>query len=269
MRLLIVDNETSEREALTVLCQSYDDFSDLETAASGSEALEIMHVNPPDVVLLECQLSDMTGFDVLRALGKDRRPTLIMMAADGRHAAKAFESAAIDYLTRPVAAGQFEVALARVRAVTRRARAMEEVLERGSSTLDGENTQAHSTPVSDYRLVGERAGRFYFLAPSDVVYIEANGNYVTIHSEQDKYINRDSLRRLAPLLEGSGFVRISRSIIVNLRRVKFAERASPGVLRFMLGTGVQLLSGAGFRLGTGAKLDIVKRRRTRRAQCPD
>ena len=98
MRLLIVDDEPIERAALTRLCLLHGNFSDLGTAASGAEALEKIHANPPDVVLLECELKDMSGFDVLRALGKDERPVLIMVADDERHAAKAFESAAIDYL---------------------------------------------------------------------------------------------------------------------------------------------------------------------------
>jgi two-component system, LytTR family, response regulator len=124
--------------------------------------------------------------------------------------------------------------------------------------LDG-GSLAESPLSSSGRLVGERAGRFYFLAPSQVDYIEADSNYLHIYTGKDHYINRDSLRRLAPLLEQHGFFRISRSILINLRRVEFAERAGGAVLAFVLSSGVRLLSAKGYRIAAGAELRLAKR----------
>jgi DNA-binding LytR/AlgR family response regulator len=109
------------------------------------------------------------------------------------------------------------------------------------------------------RLVGERTGRFYFLAPSDVDYIEADSNYMYLQIGNDRYINRDSLKRLAPLLEPLGFIRISRSILLNLRRVAYAEREGRGILAFTLNSGVRLVSSAGYRIAAGASLRVGRR----------
>jgi two-component system LytT family response regulator len=138
-----------------------------------------------------------------------------------------------------------------------------------SGGFPGEDQHVQSALGNDDRLVGERAGRFYFVAPGEVDYIEANGNFLTIHSGLDEYVTRDSFKRLGPLLEQSGFARISRSVVINLRRVEFVERAGPGVLRFMLESGSQLLSSAGYRLRSGAKLDVVRLRGANRIAVAD
>jgi len=117
------------------------------------------------------------------------------------------------------------------------------------------------------RLVGERTGRFYFLAPSDVDYITADGNYIYLQIGNDRYINRDSLKRLAPLLEPLGFIRISRSALLNLRRVAYAEREGRGILAFTLNSGVRLVSSAGYRTGAGADLRV--RRKNPRLSLPE
>ena len=114
------------------------------------------------------------------------------------------------------------------------------------------------------RLVGERTGRFYLFSPIEIDYIEADGNYVNIHAGCDKYMSRDSLTRLSILLDGYGFVRISRSVLLNLHRVAFGERTSRGVLTFELASGVRVRSSTGYRLEAGASLRIVRSRGSRR-----
>jgi DNA-binding LytR/AlgR family response regulator len=113
-------------------------------------------------------------------------------------------------------------------------------------------------------LVGERAGRFYFLEPSDVDYISADSNYLYLQIGTDRYINRDSLKRLTPIIEPLGFIRISRSILLNLRRVAYAEREGRGVLAFTLNSGVRLVSSAGYKIAAGADLRVDRRSGSRR-----
>jgi hypothetical protein len=112
-------------------------------------------------------------------------------------------------------------------------------------------------------LVGERAGRIHFLSPSEVDYIEADSNYVKLHAGQDRYINRDSVTRLAGLLKDAGFLRISRAILLNLQRVSFAEREGSGVLAFVMRSGARVVSSAGMRLEPGALLRIAHTRGSR------
>jgi two-component system LytT family response regulator len=264
MRVLIVDDNPDERAALAQLCQARGNFGDLAIADSGVEALKIIRASPPDMMLLDCELSDMTGFDVLRSLTRDERPLPIMIADDGRHAVEALELAAIDYLTRPVSAERFDACLRRIRALNGQLR-REILAEHLGADAQIERRFPAATPLGiGDRLVGERAGRFYFLAPGDVDYIQADSNYMYLQIGNDRYINRDSLKRVTPLLEPLGFIRISRSILLNLRRVAYAEREGRGILAFTLNSGVRLVSSAGYRIAAGANLQVGRRCGTRR-----
>jgi two-component system, LytTR family, response regulator len=255
MLVLIVDDNPDERAALARLCQERGNVGDLKIADSGGEALRLIRASRPDMVLLDCELCDMTGFDVLRSLRRDERPLPIMVADDGRHAVEALELAAIDYLTRPVSVERFDACLQRVRTLSGQfgPETLATHLDAGAQTACF--PAASPLGVGD-RLVGERAGRFYFLAPSDVDYIAADSNYMYLQIGNDRYITRDSLKRLAPLLEPLGFIRISRSILLNLRRVAYAEREGRGVLAFTLNSGVRLVSSAGYRIAAGANLRV-------------
>jgi two-component system LytT family response regulator len=102
------------------------------------------------------------------------------------------------------------------------------------------------------------------LASGNVDFIQADGNYVQIHVGGERYLSRDSLNRLSPMLAPMGFIRISRSILLNLRRVCFAEREGGGVLAFALESGDRVTSSAGFRLEAGAPLRVVRTRGIRR-----
>jgi two-component system, LytTR family, response regulator len=246
------------------LCHSHGGFGNPIVVESGTQALEQIRVNQPDVALLACELQDMTGFDVLRALDDDERPATIIVAPDDRYAAEALSSAAVDYLTRPISADRLGLALKRACSSTPRVirDAVAQIVPAGDRA---DARHPGSLPLGHRdRLVGERAGRIYFFSPIDIDYIEADSNYVKIHVGSERYINRDSLSRLSALLESIGFVRISRAVLLNLQRVSFAEREGRGVLAFVLESGARVVSSTGFRLESGAQLRIARTRGTRR-----
>jgi two-component system LytT family response regulator len=259
MCLLIADHDQAERAMLVQHCEAYGGFDRVLIATSGAEALEKICSSRPEAVLMDCELIDMSGFDVLRSLDDTQRPPAIMLAADDRYAAEAFEAAAIDYLKRPITARRFELALSRIHVAAHLAPAAV-VNDRMEPASSGEFRPAAPPLGFGNRLVGERARRLYFLAPDNVDYIEANSNYINIFVGEDSYIKRDSLTRLLPLLKPYGFVRISRSVIVNLQRVTFAERAGRGKLSFELASGMKVISDAGYRLDSGAALRVERSR---------
>lgn len=263
MRTVIADQESSERTTLIDLCCSHGGLGNLIVVGSGTEALEQIRVNQPEVALLACELQDMTGFDVLRALDDDGRPATIMVGPDDRYAAQALSSPATDYLTRPISPDRLALALKRAYS---RTRAIRNAAAQRVPAVDGGDVRYPGSfpPRHPDRLVGERAGRIYFFAPIDIDYIEADSNYVKIHVGSERYINRDSLTRLSALLENAGFVRISRAVLLNLQRVSFAEREGRGVLAFVLESGARVVSSTGFRLESGAQLRIARTRGTRR-----
>jgi two-component system, LytTR family, response regulator len=262
MSAVIADRASRERTALVELCHVRGGLGDLIVVESGTEALQQIRVNRPQVALLACDLQDMTGFDVLRALNDTERPATIMVGPDDRYADEALSSAAADYLTRPISPDRLRLALNRACSVSRR------VVNRDPDRIDLEgDVNPHSCVLSlghRDRLVGERGGRIYFFSPAAIDYIEADSNYVRIHVGSERYINRDSLTRLSGLLADFGFVRISRAVLLNLQRVSYAQREGRGVLAFVLESGARVVSTTGFRLESGAHLRIARTRGAKR-----
>lgn len=261
MSVLIVEHKPAERAALARLCESHEQLGKPVTAETGAEALTVIRAIEPEVLLLECELTDMSGFDLLRALPEHERPAAIMVASDNRYAAEVAEFAATEYLTLPVSEDRFHTTIQRLGAdryngSPGQARSNDPPT---NGRLAGCELREPAVELKD-RLVGERGGRYYFFDPYNIDYIEADSNYIKIHAGNDQYIQRDSLARLVPLLKHYGFLRINRSVLINLRRVEYAVREGGGTLAFVLPSGDRLVSSAGYRLGPTAQLRVSRSR---------
>jgi two-component system LytT family response regulator len=224
VKVLIVDDRAATRNALIRLCERRDDVQVVGEAACGTAAIDAVGPLNPDIVLLGVELSDMSGFDVLRAVAADTRPLGIVASNYAGHATRAFEEGAFDYLVMPVAAERFDRAMTRAR-----------------HRLD------RTVPNPPRFLVGERQRRLYPLDPRSIDYIEADGNYVTLRAGKEEYLSRDSIKRLALQLTELGFVRIERSLLVNAAAVAYAEVARHGTFALTLSSGVCLHSSAAYR----------------------
>ncbi len=235
MKLLIVDDEPLARSALIQLCNRTADLDVVGEAESGVAAIDAAGKLHPDVMLLDVGLPDMSGFDVLRVARSERRPLGIMVTAHADHAAAAFELGAVDYLVKPVSAGRFAESMERAR---------QRVASRGRPQPGHENGANGS---AFKLLIGEREHRLYPMNADSVDYIESDGNYVTLRSGTAKYISRDSLKRLSVDLAGHGFLRIERSLLVNVRAVVYVEPVGRGTFAFTLSSGACLHSSASYR----------------------
>jgi two-component system LytT family response regulator len=267
MRIVIADSEASERATLVALCRSRGVSAELHAVESGSRALSMIRGRRPDIALLACQLDDMAGFDVLRALSEQEHPATILVATDERHVTEALSSSVAGYLVRPFSDQHFSRALHRACSHAQwkqRAQRMDAVAKAPAPAMEADDSAFESPLGFCDRLVGERAGRLYFLPAANVDFIESDGNYVQIHLGGERYLSRDSLNRLSPLLVHMGFMRINRSVLLNMRRVCFAEREGGGVLAFALESGDRVTSSAGFRLEAGAPLRVMRTRGIRR-----
>jgi two-component system, LytTR family, response regulator len=237
MTLLIVDREPSVRSALGQLCLQATDVHVVGEAESGGEAIDAAESLSPDVMLIDVALPDMSGFDVLRGAG-NVRPLGIMLSHQPDFAERAIAEGAVDYLLKPVSADRFERAIGRVRKRIILAQAAQTQLTRGMLELLGRRPKI---------LVGERQHRLYPLNIEKIDYIEADGNYVTIRAGNTEYISRDTIKRLEADLADFGFMRIGRSILLNIRAIKFAEPAGRGTLAFTLSSGTCLHSSETYR----------------------
>jgi len=246
LKLLVVDHEAPVLSTLIRLCQRSDDIQVIGEAESGGAAIDAAMRDCPDVMLLGVELPDMTGFDVLRAMPTETRPLGIMVTTRAEDALTAFTEGVLDYLLKPVSADRFDRALERVRQ-----RFARHIAWSKSPQAVRESQPAHdligALGVKPKLLVGERQHRLYPLDPTKIDYIEADGNYVTIRTGNVEYISRDSIKRLATELAEFGFVRIERSLLLNIRAVLYAEMAGQGAFAFTLTSGACLHSSATYR----------------------
>jgi two-component system, LytTR family, response regulator len=241
VKLLIVEHRVEARESLIRLCERRDDLQIVGEAESGRAALEVAGRLNPDVMLLDVELPDMSGFELLRAVGAQTRPLGIMVSNGADQATRAFEEGAIEYFVMPVTAQRFDLAMARART-------------RFNGTLPGEGRltstlleSRRTLPSPPRFLVGERQRRLYPLDPKSIDYIEADGNYVTLRVGQAEYLRRDSIKSLSTQLAECSFIRIDRSLLVNSAAVAYAEVAGHGTYAFTLTSGVCLHSTAAYR----------------------
>ncbi len=237
MRLLIVDQEPQVRTELTRLCLGVADLRVVGEADSGGTAIDAARSLSPDVMLIDVALPDMSGFDVLHGAGNSGS-LAIMTSRRPDLAERALAEGAVDYLVKPVGAERFERAIALVRQRHMFEEAAEARLIQG--ILEGLGKRPKI-------LVGERQHRLYPLDIEKIEYIEADGNYVTIRAANQEYISRDTIKRLSAELASFGFVRIDRSILLNIRAVQFAEPVGHGTLAFTLSSGTCLHSTKTYR----------------------
>ncbi|MGH8189204.1 MAG: LytR/AlgR family response regulator transcription factor, partial [Steroidobacteraceae bacterium] len=165
--------------------------------------------------------------------------------AHPEHALQAFATEAIDFLTKPVDAERFASAIARAQRRVSQSERAQPPLHRPATGVPASSGERLATPQS--RLVGERAHRLYFLDIPTVDYIESDGNYVIIQSGEDRYISRNTLKHLSAVLAPLGFLRIEKSLLINVRRMAFAERIGQGEFAFTMRGGQRLVSSRSYR----------------------
>jgi len=241
VKILIVDDHAHARDSLTRLCERSDSLQVVGEAACGKAAIDAADTLDPDIMLLDVELPDMSGFELLRAVGAGTHPLGIMVSSCPDHAIRAFSEGAIDYFVMPATEERFDLAMARARhllnsALPAHGRLTSSASERGPTL---------SSPPRF--LVGERQRRLYPLDPKSIDYIEADGNYVTLRTGKVEYLSRDSIKHLSRELLELGFVRITRSLLVNAAAVLYAERAGHGIFALTLTSGACLHSSAAYR----------------------
>jgi two-component system LytT family response regulator len=252
LKVLIVDNERQQRTSLIELCAQRDDVQIVGEAESGLAALRAAGELCPDVMLVDVALPDMSGFDLLSAAHGQSGPLSIIVTGGPDKAAAALAAGALDYLLKPVSAARLGQSLERAQ---RRRQ-----LPRASASIPRLEPPPGAFKVSLRShnklrfLVGERQHRLYPLEVEKIDYIEAHGNYVTIRSGSCDYIRRDSIKRLAADLADRGFVRIERSLLLNVLAIVYAQVANHGTFAFTLASGACIQSSTSYR---EAILDVL------------
>lgn len=247
LRVMVVDDEPLARSLLVRLCKAIGDVEIVVQSDSGAAAIDAARTHRPDLLLLDVDLPDMSGFELMRALQDSFpgfAPVSIMLATNAEHALSAFDVGAIDFLIKPVRAARFTEAMRRAR---QRSEWTLNATQRSLPTTAWTPAREQTIPQSPRLLAAERERRLYLLDPDKVDYIESYGNYVRIWSGAVPYISRECVKELAMLLASSGFVRVQRSKLINLRAVSYIERPGQGIFVFILGCGTRLESTPTYR----------------------
>jgi two-component system LytT family response regulator len=235
LRVLIVDDEPLAREGIKLMLGG---DSQVIEARNGREAVAKIRDEKPDLVLLDIQMPRMNGFAVVEAVGAEKMPAVIFVTAHDQYAIRAFEISAVDYLLKPVTEERFRVAFERARKRLGAGRP-DESARQILTVLD-----AIANPRRYLSRLAIRSGeRTVFLTLDDVAWIEAAQNYVRVHTGQAVHLLHVPMNTLATSLDPDRFVRIHRSHIVNLQRIKQLWTLAHGQYVLELDSGERLQSG--------------------------
>ncbi|HEX4959666.1 MAG TPA: LytTR family DNA-binding domain-containing protein [Thermoanaerobaculia bacterium] len=235
---LVVDDEPLAREGLRMLLAEDPEVGAVREAKNGREAVAAIRKARPDLVFLDVQMPEMNGFSVVQEIGAEHMPAVVFVTAHDKYAIQAFEVSAIDYLLKPVTRERFTQALARAKARLG-AQPAEEASRQILSLLET-MTSPHRALK---RLAVRTAGKTSFVDIGDVDWIEAAENYVKLHVGRASHLVHVAMNKLEESLDPETFVRIHRSIIVNVGRIKELEPSLHGEYVVTLPHDVRVRSG--------------------------
>ena len=235
IRALVVDDEPLARRAIRRFVAKHAGVNVIGECGDGESAVRAIRERNPDLVFLDIQMPEMDGFRVLSEVGANKMPVTIFVTAYDRYALRAFDANAIDYLLKPIGKERFERALTRAKQRIA-GRLNDDDAHRIISSLE-RFAAARTYPD---RLAIPKNGRVLFVATKDIDWIEAEGNYVRLHVGNREHEFRETLAGLEEKLNPSEFLRIHRSTIVNIRRIKEIQAWFHGHHRVLLEDGTEL-----------------------------
>ncbi|HKV35025.1 MAG TPA: LytTR family DNA-binding domain-containing protein [Pyrinomonadaceae bacterium] len=243
IRTLIIDDVQLARERLKRCLADHPDVEVVGECDNGDKAVKDIRALTPDLIFLDVQMPALNGFGVLEALKAERMPVVIFVTAYNEYAIQAFEVNALDYLLKPVDSERLSKAVQRAKAhlaqpdqgddLDSRFRAMLEDIKTGSKFLK--------------RLTIKLTGRTILLPTDEIDWIETYGNYLKVHAGRESHLIRGTMQSLETKLDTQKFVRVHRSVIVNIEKVKEIYPRSNGDQDLVLQNGQQLMLSRNYR----------------------
>jgi two-component system LytT family response regulator len=237
LNVLVVDDEPLARAGLKILLDADRHVGTVVEARNGKEAIAAIRTQRPDLVLLDVQMPRMDGFAVIEAVGPEKMPAVIFVTAHSHYAIRAFEISAVDYLLKPVTEDRFRLAFERARNRLHIAPATESTQQMLSLLEAIASPRRHLT-----RLAVRSGERTIFLPVDDVDWIEGWQNYVRLHVGRVIHLLHVPMNTIEASLDPSTFLRIHRSHIVNVKRIKQLWSATHGQYIVELTSGERLQS---------------------------
>ncbi len=242
VRTLIVDDEPPARRRLRALLEQRDDVTVVGECGDGRAAVQQILAEAPELVLLDIQMPELDGLGVVREVGTERMPVTVFVTAYDDHALEAFDARAIDYLVKPVDRERFARAIDRAVSLVRAGVRAEQ-----QAALDRIFAESVSVGASTPSRIAIRAGgKVTFLPVADVDWVEAADDHVRFHVGKASYLHRATLSALAERLPPN-FMRIHRSVIVNVERIRELQPWFQGDWVAILHDGTRLTTGRSYR----------------------
>jgi len=239
---LIVDDEPLARQRVHRLLEGENDITILGECSDGVEAISQIRSRKPDIVFLDVQMPEVDGFDVLGALSQEDMPLVIFVTAYDQHAVRAFEVHAIDYLLKPFEDDRFLQSLQRAR----------EAVQQGTIAASTQRlvellNETRAERGGTKRIMVRTGGHISFLRTADIDWIEAQGDYVSLHCQGKRHLIRENIGDLEQRVQPEGFIRIHRSTIINITRIKELQPLFHGDYTVVLVDGSRLTMSRSFR----------------------
>jgi two-component system LytT family response regulator len=256
LRAMIVDDEVHGREVVRHMLKNHKDVTVIGEAANGTTALEDIRLLKPDLLFLDIHMPRPGGMEIVDALGRDVPPVVVFITAHEKHAVEAFARRAFDYPLKPFDQERFDQTMVRVRERFRArqdadiGRRVREVLDPAGLPVEearDESGPGNPTGGPLTRFVIKEAGRVFFVPVGAADWLEASGNYVGLHVGEKTHLIHDTLTNVEQTLDPRKFLRIHRSTIVNIDRIKELQPFGNSEFVVVLSDGTHLKLSRSFR----------------------
>jgi len=241
VRALIVDDEPLARAHLRSLLSDRGDVDVIGECGDGRSAIDQIRKLTPELVLLDIQMPELDGLEVIREVGTTDMPAVVFVTAYDEHALAAFEVHAFDYILKPVSRQRFTQAIDRVVGLIRAD------VPPGERPLEALIEAMRSERSAIDRIAVKADGRVVFIRVTEIDWIEADDDLVRIHTGKVVHTHRSTLTHLAERLPASRFLRIHRSTLVNVDRIREIQPWFQGDWVLILADGTRLHSGKSYR----------------------
>lgn len=238
---MIVDDEPRSRAIARRMFSAYPNFKLVAECANGYDALSAVSDFLPHLMLLDIQMPEMDGFEVIKQIKPEQLPVVAFLTAFDQYAVRAFEVHALDYLLKPFDEERFASMMQRVE--EQLTEGDERVYAKHVFTMLDTLTAAHSYAE---RLVVRLRGKILLIPAAEVDWIKAEDNYIRIHTSSSSYLDRETLSALSERLDPKKFVRVHRSALVNVNKIKEVTVIN-GEYELLLQSGVRIGLGRTYR----------------------
>jgi len=222
-KAVVIDDERLARKELTELLVEYPEIEIVGEAANAKEGIEVIEQLQPDLIFLDIQMPEKSGFDMLEAL--DNVPLVVFVTAYDEYALKAFEISALDYIVKPIRTERLALTIQKV-----------------LKTLSANAKSSPKTPVEKLtnQIFIKDGDQCYFIKINEIRYIESVGNYAKLIFDGQHALLKKSLNQIEERLKGMSFFRCNRSQIINLNFIEHIKPSLKGALKITLACGQQV-----------------------------